>query len=70
VAIEQEALRIWFKEKWMEKLTVKTLIDEEGLLKSILTIEKVKKDTIENQKKRTTSQLVFAAGLNNVVTDG
>jgi hypothetical protein len=35
---------------------------------SILTIEKVKKrHNKNNQKKRTTSQLVFAAGLNNVV---
>lgn len=74
VAIEQEALKNLVQEKVDGKIrTVDTLkIDRRRSIKIYLNDRKSKNDTIEKFKseKRTTSQLVFAAGLNNVVTDG
>ena len=74
VAIELEALKNLVQEKVDGKIrTLDTLkIDRRRSVKIYLNDRKSKNDTVEKFKseKRTTSQLVFAAGLNNVVTDG
>ncbi|MDI6048716.1 hypothetical protein QLS31_02630 [Flavobacterium sp. XS2P24] len=73
VAVEQEALKNLVQEKVDGKIrTVDTLkIDRRRSLKIYLNHKKSKNDTIEKFKseRRTTSQFVFAAGLNNVVTN-
>lgn len=74
VAVEQEALKNLVQEKVDGKIrTVDTLkIDRISSVKIYLNDKKSKNDTIEKFKseRRTTSQLVLATGLNNVVTDG
>jgi hypothetical protein len=73
VALEQEALKNLVQEKVDGKIkTEDTLkIDRRRSIKIYLNDRKSKNDTIEKLKseRRTTSQFVFAAGLNNLVTD-
>jgi hypothetical protein len=73
VALEQEALKNLVQEKVDGKIkTVDTVkIDSRKSVKIYLSDRKNKNDTIKKLKseKRTTSQFVFAAGLNNVITN-
>jgi len=73
VAVEQEALKNLVQEKVDGKIiTEDTLkIDKRRSIKIYLNDRNNKNDTIEKLKseKRTTSQFVFAAGLNNLVTN-
>ena len=73
VAVEQEALKNLVQEKVDDKIrTVDTLkIDRRRSIKIYLNDKKSKNDTIEKfeSERRTTSQFVFAAGFNNVVTN-
>ena len=66
VAIEQEALKNLVQDKVDGKIK-----EQDSIRGWRISYQgnKHNKDTIDGQK-RTTSQLVFAAGLNNVVTDG
>ena len=73
VAVEQEALKNLIQEqvdgKIKERDTTSVSLDFRGI-KWDSKKAKERREERENKDKRTTSQFVFAAGLNNVVTNG
>ena len=68
VAFEEANLTALIKEKVEGRIAV---LDTSETKKHVFYINfKTKKDTITKSEKRTTSQFVFAAGINNLVTNG
>jgi len=67
VAVEEQKLTQLVKEKVEGRIA--TLDTNNVKMKEFLIGLKVKKDTAKTHEKRTTSQFVFAAGVNNLVTN-
>lgn len=65
VAIEQQKLNDLVKEKVDGKIAEVSIVKK----KRYFSVSYNKNDTLKDQELRTTSQLVFAMGLNNVVTN-
>jgi len=71
VALEEAKLSQLIKEKVEGKLAENDDDDDHDDNKYSIRIgRRHKKDTIQKSERRTTSQFVFAAGVNNLVTDG
>ena len=70
VSVEQLELKKLVQDKVDGKVQVSDSIIAHRFKFSVIEYKKHKNDTIRKGERRTTTQLVFAAGLNNVVTNG